>query len=105
MFDFVDETLDEMPFPVQVLVVSALLSFVPSRRDDDLFADGCDGFDKFILVISLISDQCFEDEIPDQALGLCHVVPLPARKDEPQRISQGIDRDMYLGGKAPTRAA
>ncbi len=99
MFDFVDETFDEMALLIKVLVVRGRIFAKGPRWDHRLGAESevcSEPFD----VVCLVGDDVLGREAVDQRLGLRAVMCLAGRKDEPQRIAEGVDRDVDFGGRA-----
>ena len=104
MLDLVDEAFDEMPLPVQVLVIFALLRSVNSRRDDRLDASGDQSFDEVRRVVALVADEHLHRVAFDERAGLRTLMALAAGQDEAQRVTQGINRQVYLRREAAAAA-
>lgn len=76
MLDLVDETFNQMPLAVQMLVVGALLFAIASRRHDDLRSSLLEAVEKVFGIITFISQEHLKVEIFHESVGLRLVVAL-----------------------------
>src|SRR5882757_535292 len=105
LLDQVDEPLDLLPLLVQMLVILTRDFPILLRRDHRLSLLPLRRFHDRITVLRLIEDVGTCLVCLDQRFGLGDVGLLTRRQDELDRVAQGIDGDVDLGGKAPTRSA
>ena len=105
MFDYIEETLDEIAFAVEREIAIAFEAAIGFGRDDYLDPARRQAIDEAIGVISFVGEQGFGLDKRRERLGLADVVHLPARETERQRIAQGVDDDMDFCREPPARAA
>src|SRR5205085_11865390 len=97
------ETLDQIAFLVEVLVIRDGLRARAARRDHGPRADFCHGGAKAIGVKAHVGEQVFERKTADQALSLANVVDFARSQDEADRMAKGIDADADLRAQAAAR--
>ena len=103
MLDFVDEALDEVTLLVAMPIVGNWLLSRSEGGDHGIGSEGEKG-SELVGVVSLVGDDTSGGKAVDQGFGLCAVVDLACRCDEAQRVAQGIDGDVDLGGQAAAGA-
>ena len=104
MLDLVDETLYQMTFLVEVLVIlSALLSILARRNDNFRFFVN-NHLDEIVSIIGTISDYSLKVIVGDQCFCLRDVVSLTGGQTKAQWVAQGVNIHMNLGAE-PTPAA
>lgn len=104
MFDLVDETLHQMPLPVETGIVVAVIDPVLATGNDGNSASGFNEFEHMIGVISSISDDEVTVMISKQFNHLSYVVSLPASQHDGERIAQGINTYVDLGAESASAA-
>lgn len=105
MFDFIEETFDQMPLLVPMAVVFPWLFAVLAGRDHRFSFFLCNQLQEFFRVIRTIRNYPLEIKIRNQIIGLGDVMTLPSGQEKPQRIAQGIYTGVDLGAEpAPTAA-
>jgi hypothetical protein len=104
MLDFVDETLYQMTFLVEVLVIlSALLSILARRNDNFRFFVN-NHLDEIVSVIGTISDYSLKVIVGDQCFCLRDIMSLTSGQTKAQWVAQGVNIHVNLGVE-PTPAA
>jgi hypothetical protein len=58
---------------------------------------------KGIVVVTFVGDQADEGEPVDQREGLCCLVHLSCRQDQPKGMPERVDGDVDLGAQAAAR--
>ena len=98
VFDFVEETFDEIALTVEREIAVALYLAIGlwwnHRRDCPLI----ESVDQRISVIGFVGEECTRINVFEQRLGASQVMDLPRRQHHLARISQGIDKRVDLGG-------
>ena len=105
LFDELKETLDEVAFGVEREVAIAPDLAIRFWRDDRLDGADFEVLNKAIGVVALVAEEGLRLHFGREGLGLGDVVDLPAGEAERQRVAQGVDDHMDLGGRAAARAA
>src|SRR5258708_798441 len=105
LFDELKETLDEVAFGVEGEVAIASDLAVRLWRDDRLDGSHFEALDEGVGVVALVAEEGFGLHFSGEGFGLGDVVDLAAGETERQRIAQGVDDHMDLGGWAAARAA
>ena len=82
MFDFVEETLDEIAFAVEREVAEALNDAVCFRRDDGFSATGFDETDNGFGVIAFVGQHVFRDDILQERFCLGAIGDIARSEDE-----------------------
>ncbi len=103
--DELKETLDEVAFGVKGVVAIARDLAIRFWRDDRLDRPDFEALDKAVGVVAFVAEEGFGLHFGREGLGLGDVVDLAAGEAERQRIAQGVDDHMDLGGQAAARAA
>ena len=103
MLDLVDEPLDQIALPVEVLVVWDGFRSRTTRRDHGLSVDLSNFTAESIGVIAHVSEQVVEGDAADQVLGLADVMHLACGQDEANRIAEGVHADIDLRAQAAAR--
>ena len=105
LFDELKETLDEVALGVEGGVAIASDLAVRLWRDNRLDGSHFEALDEGVGVITLVAEEGFGLHFSGEGFSLCDVVDLAASKTQRQRIAQGVDDHMDLGGRAAARAA
>ena len=105
LFDELKETLDEVAFGVEREVAIARDLAIRFWRDDRLDRPGFEAFDEGVGIVAFVAEEGFGLHFSREGLGLGDVVDLAAGEAERQRVAQGVDNHMDLGGQAAARAA
>jgi hypothetical protein len=105
MLDFVEETLDQVPFFVEMTIIFTLLFAVLARRDYRLSLFFGNLLQKIIRIVRTICNHPFKIEIGDQVSSLSNVMSLSTRQEKTQRIAQGIYAGVNLGAEATSAAS
>jgi len=98
VFDFQEEPLDEVALAVERVVAGYLWGGRSGRDDGERVLFG-DGVTQGLGVVTLVAENMVGGQIGDERLGLGVVAGLTGREDEPERIAQGVDDGMDLGGQ------
>lgn len=99
-----EESFDEIARPVEVAIEIPRGKAVGARRDNRLRASSLDPGDEVIGVVPLAGNHCLSRQVFDQLGGVVDVGNLSGRQNYPQRIAQGVDRNMQLGRQPAPRA-
>lgn len=102
--DAAEEAFDQIAALVDMSVERARVESVRAKRNDSLTALCRDGLDEGIRVVALVGHDEFGGLILDQRRGLLDIGDLTRGENDPQRITQGIDGHMQLGGQSAPRA-
>lgn len=105
LFDELKETLDEIAFSVEREVAMASELAVRLWRDDRLNGAHLEALDEGAGVVAFVAEEGFGLHLSREGLSLGDVVDLAAGEAERQRVAQGVDDHMDLGGRAAARAA
>ena len=105
LLDAAEETLDQIAALVDMPVERARVESIGTWRDDCLAALCGNCFDKGIRVVALVGHDEIGGLILNQCGGLLDVGDLPGGENDPQRIPQGIHRDMQFGRQSAPRTA
>jgi len=103
MFDLVEESLDQIAIPVDILVVGDDLRSGAGRRDHCLGTDLRNAGAKAVGIITLVGEQLVERQPPDQLLGLNDVIHVARGQDEANGIAEPIHAHADLRGRAAAR--
>ena len=104
MFDFVDETLDQMALAVEMRIVETVLFSVPAGQNHRDRPKGINQGNQVVGIITLIGDDEVTDGIGESRRSLSDIMDLPASEAEVQGQAQCSNLDMDLGAQ-PTPAA
>ena len=105
LFDELKETLDEVALGVEGEVAIASDLAVRLWRDDRLDGSHFEALDEGVGVVALVAEEGFGLRFSREGFSLGDVVDLAAGEAERQRVAQGVDDHMDLGGRAAARAA
>ena len=105
LFDELKETLDEVGLGVEGEVAIASDLAVRLWRDDRLDGSQFEALDEGVGVVALVAEEGFGLRFSREGFSLGDIVDLAAGEAERQRVAQGVDDHMDLGGWAAARAA
>src|SRR5579871_6594141 len=105
LFEELKETLDEVAFGIEREVAIASDLAVRPWRDDRLDGSHFEALDESVGVVALVAEKGFGLHFSGKGFSLGDVVDLAAGEAERQRVAQGVDDHMDLGGLAAARAA
>ena len=100
-----EESLDEVSCLGAEPVGFALGVAIASRRDDRLGTSGLDDADQGIAVVAFVGNDSIGRDCLNQGRTLRDIGHLAGRQDQTNRIDQGIDTNMNLGGQSTPRAS
>lgn len=105
MLDFVEETLDQMPFFVEMTIVITLIFAVPTRRDHRQGIFFRDLLQELIRIVRAIRNDALKIKVFDQVICLSNIMSLSTRQEKAQRIAQSIYAGVDLGAEPATAAS
>ena len=105
LFDELKETLDEVALGVEGEVAIASDLAVRLWRNDRLYGSHFEALDEGVGVVTLVAEEGFGLRFSREGFSLGDIVDLAAGEAERQRVAQGVDDHMNLGGRAAARAA
>jgi hypothetical protein len=105
MFEFVEETLDEVAFAVEREVTSSWGLTVGLRRDDRSDSALGQSADQLIRVVGLVAEQGIWVGGANQRLRASQIVGLPGCQHQVDGIAQGIDQGVDFGGQPAAGSA
>jgi len=105
LFDELKETLDEVALGVEGEIAIASDLTVRLWRDDGLDGSHFEALDEGVGVVALVAEEGFGLRFSREGFRLGDIVDLAAGEAERQRVAQGVDDHMDLGGRAAARAA
>jgi len=105
LFDELKETLDEVALGVEGEIAIASDLTVRLWRDDGLDGSHFEALDEGVGVIAFVAEEGFGLRFSRKGFSLGDIVDLAAGEAERQRVAQGVDDHMDLGGRAAARAA
>ena len=105
LFDELKETLDEVALGVERKIAIASDLAVRLWRDDRLDGAHFEALDEGAGVVALVAEEGFGLGFSREGFSLGDIVDLAAGEAERQRIAQGVDDHMDLGGQSAARAA
>ena len=82
MFDFVEETFDEIALAIECEVAEALYDAVRFRRDDNFGAAGFDEVDDGLAVVALVGQHIFRGDIFQEQFCLGAIGDIARGEDE-----------------------
>jgi len=103
MLDLIEEPLDQIALPVDVLVVRDGLRTRADRWDHRFGAHLCDAGAKPVGIIALVGQKVFERNAADQVFSLENVMHLAGGQDEADRIAERIHARTDFGAQAAAR--
>ena len=104
MFDFIEETFDQVSLLVQMVIVFPRFFSVLSGWDHRFCSFLSNKVQEFLRVIRTIRNHPLKIHISNQFLGLSDVMALTTGQDKAQRVAQRIYTGVDLGAE-PTPAA
>jgi hypothetical protein len=105
LLDELKETLDEVAFGVEGEVAIAFDLAIRFWRDDRLDGSHFKALDEGAGVVALVAKEGFGLHFGREGFSLGDVMDLAAGEAERQRVAQGVDDHMDLGGRTAARAA
>ena len=105
MFDFADETFNQLPFPIAPCVIFMRLFSITLRRDYRFSAAGCDFIPKVLRPIASVGNHKIKEQVGNQILCLDDVMTLTGCQMQAQRITQTIHRYMDFGAETTATAS
>jgi hypothetical protein len=105
LFDELKETLDEVALGVEGEIAIASDPTVRLWRDDWLDGSHFEALDEGVGVIAFVAEEGFGLGFSREGFSLGDIVDLAAGEAERQRVAQGVDDHMDLGGQSAARAA
>ncbi len=92
-----EEAFDQVAVSVEMAIEAALGKSIGTRRNDGLCAGGLDLRNEMIGVVALVRDDGVRREVLDGLGRTVDAGNLTGQENHPQRIAQGIHRDMQFG--------
>ena len=105
LLDELKETLDEVAFGVEGEVAIARDLAIRFWRDDRLDSPDFEALDKAVCVVAFVAEEGVGLHFSREGFSLGDVMDLAAGEAERQRVAQGVDDHMDLGGRTAARAA
>lgn len=105
MLEFVEEPLDEVALAVEGEVALARGDAIGLGRNDRGDAPRLQGQDQGVGVIGLVGQEGSRTDSGQQRLGLAKIGGLAGGQRDADRIAQGVDDDVDLGGQSASGAA
>jgi hypothetical protein len=104
MFETSEEAFDQIACPVEIAIERPWGETVGAGRNNRLSARGFNLSHEVIGVVPLVGNHGLSRQMFDQLGGVINVGKLSCRQNHPQRIAQGVDRDMEFGAQSAPRA-
>jgi hypothetical protein len=105
VFELVKEALDEVAFAVEGEVALSRGDAIGLGRDDRSDAARLQGQDQGVGVIGLVGQEGSRTDPGQQRLGLAKIGGLAGGQGDADRIAQGVDDNVDLGGQSASGAA
>ena len=105
MLDFIEETLDQMPFFIEMTIVIALIFAVSPRRDHRHGIFFGNLLQKLFRIVRAIRNDALKIEVLDQVIRLCNIVALSTGQAKAQGIAQSIYAGVDLGAEPASAAS
>ena len=105
MLDFVDETLNQMTFFIEVLIIITLLSTAGARWDDRFSFRLNNGLKEIVRIIRFVGNDSVKVIVSYQGRPLSHVMALTTGQNEAKWIAQCIYAHMNFGAETTATAA
>lgn len=106
MFEFAEETLDQIALPIEAWIDAALDAPVALCGDVSPPALALDKRDKLLPVIGAVSHEIADGgQALDQARRGCFIGGMALGEQQPNRQAMCIDDSVELGGQSSTRTA
>ena len=103
--ELVDETFDDVAFPVADAVIVPWLPAIAAGGDDHLYLLGCEQLSQRVRIVAFVGNNGVIIEGGEQRFSLGHIMALTPGQDELEGKAQGIDEEMDLAAEsapAPT---
>ena len=100
-----EETLDQIAGTIEVPIERARCQAIGSGGNHDHGTRGFDRVHEMVGVVALVRHHGLSWQILDQRRSAIDIGNLSGRKNDAQRIPQGIDSDVQFGGQSAARAA
>ena len=102
MFDFVEETLDQVALLVDEPIDLAGFGAVAARRDDGFHAPCFDSLDERVAVVPLVADERVGPfwRQAEQRFPLAGVMDLATGQHEVEGVTQSVGNGVDLGAKS-----
>lgn len=100
VFETSEEAFDQITCPVEMVIERPWGKTIGAGRDNRLCASGLDRRHEVIGVVTLVGNHGLSRQMFDQLGGVIDVGNLSGRQNHPQRLAQGVDRDMQFGGQS-----
>lgn len=104
VFDRIEEAFDEVAFGIEREVAGTLNLAVSLWRDDGRDAARLEAGDEAVGVITFVGDHGFRLDLGGKRFGFSDVVDVTACEADRERIAEGVDDGMDLGGQPAPRA-
>lgn len=105
VFDASEESFDQIAVAVEMVIEVALSQAIGTGRDDGLRTSCPDHGNEVVGIVALVRNDSACRQVFDGLGGIIDIGNLARREDHPQRIAQGVDGDVQLGGQPAPRAA
>ena len=105
LFEPIEETFDKVASLVTMPVDQTLCLPILARRNIGFYSVVFNGFDQFVAVVTFIRSDCFSLNLGNQSSPLGYIGNLARSQNQANRITQGINTSMNLGGQPATRTA
>lgn len=105
MLDFVEETLDQMSFFVEMMIVIPLIFAVPPRRDHRYGFFFRNLLQELFRIVRAIRNDALKFKVFDQVSCLSNVMSLSTGQEKAQGIAQCIYAGVDLGAEPATAAS
>jgi len=105
MLDFVEETLDQMPFFVEMTIVITLIFAVPPRRDHRHGILFRNLLQELFRIVRAIRNYALKIKVFDQVIRLSNIMSLSTSQEKAQWITQSIYAGVDLGAEPATAAS
>lgn len=105
MFNFVEESLDEIAFPVEREVGRSRIDPIRFWGNDRDNIAVLEGFDQRVCIISLVGEKSLRIDFLEQGFGLAKVARLPRRERKFDRVAERIDDGVDFGRQSASGSA
>jgi hypothetical protein len=105
LLELIEKALDEIALFIEINVIGTLDFAVAFGRDDD-FAFACGNLLMQVIgIVAFVGDGGCGGKSVDEFVCMGDIVLLSGAADQPDRIAQGVSRDMDFGAQTPSGAA
>jgi hypothetical protein len=104
MLDFIEETLDQMPLFVEMMIIFTLIFAVPARWDHRHGIFFRNLLQELFRIVRAIRNNALKIKVFNQIICLCNIMSLATRQEKAQGVAQSIYAGVDLGAE-PTSAA